>query len=115
MKEVLIIANDLEIGGAEKALLGFLEAIDTSQYHVDLFLLKQTGPWLSYLPERINLLPEIKQYASLAVPLSVVLNKRCFDVLLGRIVGKMMARRYVKKNSITGINSVGIQYSFKYT
>lgn len=115
MKQVLIIANDLEIGGAEKALLGLLETIDVSKVSIDLFLLKHSGQWLRYLPEKINLLPEIRQYTSMAVPVWTVIKKKCFGVLLGRTIGKIMAGKYIKTNGITGINSVGVQYSFKYT
>lgn len=36
----------MEIGGAEKALLGLLENIDTKEYQVDLFLLRHEGELL---------------------------------------------------------------------
>ena len=37
MKKIFIMAHSMEIGGAEKALLGLLENIDYKKYCVDLF------------------------------------------------------------------------------
>ena len=51
MKKILIVATDMEIGGAERALLGLLEAIDRAAYSVDLFLLKHQGPFIKFIPE----------------------------------------------------------------
>ena len=50
MKKILILASDMEIGGAERALLGLLEAIDKKQYQVDLFLLRHQGPFMRFIP-----------------------------------------------------------------
>lgn len=115
MKRIFIFSHALELGGAERALLGLLNSIDTSKYSVDLFLMRHTGELLKYIPEEINLLPEVPQYASLAVPIGEVLRKRQFCVAVGRTVGKLRARQYVKKNSITGDNGVALEYSHKYT
>ena len=41
MKKVLFIMNDLECGGAQKALISLLENFDYSKYEVDLLLLHQ--------------------------------------------------------------------------
>ena len=37
MKKILIIMPSMFIGGAERSLLGLLEAFDYDQYQVDLF------------------------------------------------------------------------------
>ena len=50
MKKILIVSQAMEIGGAEKALLGLLEAIDKRKFQVDLFLLRHTGELLKYIP-----------------------------------------------------------------
>lgn len=115
MKRIFVFSHALELGGAERALLGLLNSIDTSEYSVDLFLMRHTGELLKYIPEGINLLPEIPQYASLAVPIGEVLRKGQFGVAVGRIVGKLKASLYVNKNNITGDNGVALEYSHKYT
>lgn len=64
-KKVLFNMYDLEIGGAEKSLLGILNLIDYSKYDVDLFLYSKSGDLLKYVPREVNILPEIKVYKSL--------------------------------------------------
>lgn len=46
MKRILFFSHAMEIGGAERALLGLLENIDTSRYNVDLFLMRHKGELL---------------------------------------------------------------------
>ena len=38
-KKVFIFSHAMEIGGAERALLGLLTSFDYSKYEVDLFLM----------------------------------------------------------------------------
>ena len=75
MKRILFFSHAMEIGGAERALLGLLENIDTSRYNVDLFLMRHKGELLECIPDNINILPEIPQYSCLAVPIKEVLIK----------------------------------------
>lgn len=115
MKKILIFSHALELGGAERALLGLLKALDTSEYQVELFLMRHEGELMKYIPKDIRLLPEKPQYASLAVPLKTVLQKRQFGVALGRATGKHQARRYTARHHILSDNGVGLEYSHKYT
>lgn len=115
MKRILIVSHAMELGGAETALLGLLENIDTDKYEVDLFLLRHSGELMRYIPRNIKLLPEIPQYASLAVPISQVIKKGQWKVALGRLVGKYKAKKCVKKFSFSVDNGVAIEYSHKYT
>lgn len=104
----------MEIGGAEKALLGLLENIDTTKYEVDLFLMRHSGELMKYIPSNINLLPEISQYADLAVPIGNVLKKGHFKIAYGRYKGKKAAVKRVAELGL-GDNDVAIEYSHKYT
>ena len=115
MKKVLIFSHALELGGAETALLGLLESIDKTEYSIDLFLMRHKGELFPYIPSDINLLREIPQYASLAVPMTCVLKKRQFGVLFGRLKAKIKAKRRVKELQLKGDNDVGLQLSHKYT
>ena len=38
MKKILIVSHAMEIGGAERALLGLLNSFNYDQYEIDLFL-----------------------------------------------------------------------------
>ncbi len=42
-KKVLIISHAMEIGGAERALIGLLSSFDYANYEVDLFFCEQEG------------------------------------------------------------------------
>ncbi len=115
MKKILVVASDLEIGGAERALLGLLEAIDRQKYQVDLFLLRHRGAFLKFFPEGVHLLPENPKYADLGIPMPEVLKKGHLDMVCGRIWGKYQAKRFIKEHGLKKENSVQIHYSFRYT
>lgn len=115
MKSILIVASDMEIGGAERALLGLLESLDTKKVQVDLFLLHHRGPFMPLIPKDINLLPENSRYADLAVPIGEVIKKGDIDLAAARAYGKWRAKCFVRRHHITGDNSVAIHYSFRYT
>ena len=115
MKKILIFSHAMEIGGAEKALLGLLETIDTTKYLVDLFLMRHDGELMKCIPQNINLLPEIPQYASLAVPIKDAIKKRQFTVAFGRLVGKLKAKKRVQRLNLPKDNQVALEYSHKYT
>lgn len=114
-KKILIIGSDMEIGGAERALLGLLDAIDTERFEVDLFLLRHQGPFLKLIPSKINLLPENPTYADLGVPIGYVIKKGHIKMALSRALGKINAKRYIKQHNLPRLNSVENHYSFLYT
>ena len=115
MKKILIFSHAMEIGGAERALIGLLETIDTTKYQVDLFLMRHEGELMSYIPEGIRLLPESRPYSCLAVPFGRVLKRGCFGVAIGRFWGKRKAACRVKELGFTCENDVALEYSHKYT
>lgn len=57
-KKLLFVLPSLRIGGAEKALVTLLQALDAERYDVDLFLFEQGGDLQSQVPAWINILPE---------------------------------------------------------
>ncbi|PFK38367.1 glycosyl transferase [Bacillus cereus] len=61
-KNILFIMNNLNCGGAEKALISLLEVIDYSKYKVDLFLFKHEGIFINKLPKEVTVLPEPIKY-----------------------------------------------------
>ena len=115
MKHILIFSHALELGGAERALIGLLHALDHSRVQVNLFLMHHEGALMDQIPPQVRLLPELPQYASLAVPMKQVLKKGQLGVALGRFVGKLAARKREKELGITSGSVVGLEYSHKYT
>lgn len=114
-KTILIISHALELGGAERALLGLLNSIDHEKYKVDLFLMRHQGELMSLIPKQVNLLPEIPQYASLAVPYLSVIKKKQYRVAYGRLYGRFQAKKFKKRTLSRVDNGVAIEYSHKYS
>ena len=105
----------MEIGGAEKALLGLLGNFDYSKYNVDLFLYHHEGELMQFIPKEVNLLPENKSYASLAKPLKQVIKNMAFGTLIGRYNGKNAATEYIVRNHIKDGSYIYIDYSHRFT
>ena len=115
MQNVLIVSHTMEIGGAEKALLGLLGVFDYTKYNVDLFLYHHEGELMQFIPKEVNLLPEKKSYASLAKPISQVIKNGAFGTLLGRYKGKNAATEYIVRNKIENGSYIYIDYSHRFT
>ena len=90
---IFINMHYMELGGAERALLGLLNALDTSKVDVDLFLNQHTGEFMPLIPDKITLLPERRGYNALERPLKQILKEGQFGVAIGR----WRARRRFKK------------------
>ena len=112
-KKIFIFSHAMEIGGAERALLGLLSSIDYSKYDVDLFLLRHSGELLDLIPNEVNLLPEIPQYRAVMLPMVSALKDGQINVVLGRLVGKIKAKNYSIKHPAQS-SAVAIDYSHKY-
>lgn len=114
MKKILIISHAMEIGGAERALLGLLNSLDYSKYQVDLFLCRHQGDLYKQIPKQVNILPENKA-KYLAVPIIDLLKQREFKVFYGRMKSKLLSKRKVRKLRLNNDNQVELTYSHKYT
>lgn len=113
-KKIFIFSHAMEIGGAERALLGLLNSIDYSKYEVDLFLLKHSGELMPLIPSEVNLLPEISQYSAIMKPMVLALKEGQIKVVLGRLCGKLKAKLYDIKHTLNR-SAVAIEYSHKHT
>ena len=98
MKKPRIIINMhyMALGGAERALLGLLNALDTERVDVDLFLNQHTGEFMPLIPKKINLLPELKGYNAIERPMKAILKERQFGVLWGGLKAKLQHKLYHK-------------------
>jgi len=112
---ILIFSQAMELGGVERSLLGLLDSIDYDRYDVDLFLMRHNGELMSYLNPKVKLLPEIPQYASLAVPMASLIKSGQFGVLCGRLQGKFAAQRFDKQHFNDKPSVAALTYSHKYT
>ena len=110
---ILINMHYMEIGGAERALLGLLNAIDTDKVDVDLFINQHTGEFMKLIPEKINLLPEISAYSVIEKPISTAIKKGHFDIALARILAKLHHRLSPLNKSLKDASI--FHYVAKYT
>lgn len=106
----------MEIGGAERALLGLLNAIDTNKVDVDLFINQHTGEFMSLIPKKINLLPENNRYATIEKPMSTVLRNWHIDIICARLFAKVAHWFYARKRDDAHQNDASIfHYVAQYT
>ena len=113
-KRIFIMSHALELGGAERSLIGLLDAIDTQKYDVDLFLMRHEGELLEAISDKINLLPQIPAYTVLARPMKDTLAEGHLLLTFARVLGKLAAEKYAKKHQYTD-SGVSLEYSHKYT
>ncbi len=91
---IFINMHYMELGGAERALLGLLNALDTNKVDVDLFLNQHTGEFMSLIPKKINLLPERRGYNAIERPMLQILKEGQFGIALGRIKAHILHWKY---------------------
>ena len=112
---ILILSQAMELGGVERSLLGLLDSIDYQRYDVDLFLMRHSGELMPYLNPKAKLLPEIPQYASLAVPMASLIKTGQLGVLCGRLRGKLAAKRFDRQHPSDKPTVTALTYSHKFT
>ena len=108
---ILIFSQAMELGGVERSLLGLLDSIDYDRYDVDLFLMRHSGELMPYLNPKAYLLPEIPQYASLAVPMASLLKNGQIGILRGRLRGKLATERFDKQHPGSKPSVTALTYS----
>lgn len=107
----------MELGGAERSLLGLLESIAPDKCQVDLFLCRHSGELMQYIPYYVNLLPESTSAACIAVPIREALRRKAFGVVAGRCYAKVKTKVYDRthhlKNSIASIENSN-RYTYRF-
>jgi len=106
---ILIAMHYMELGGAESALLGLLQAHDPQKADIDLFLYDHVGELMSYIPNTVNLLPKIEAYSMLEHPISELLRQGFWRIVFGRILAKILAKQE-KKNNIEKLDDISVYY-----
>ena len=102
----------MAIGGAERALLGLLNAINTDRVVVDLFINQHTGEFMPLIPKNINLLPELRGYNAIERRMVTILKEGQVGILYGRLKAKWQHKRYHSTLSAPkkSVDSSGFQF-----
>ncbi len=91
---IFINMHYMEMGGAERALLGLLNALNVDKVDVDLFLNQHTGEFMPLIPDKVNLLPERRGYNAIERPMKQILKEGQLGVFYGRLKARRQHRRY---------------------
>lgn len=94
---LFINTHYLEIGGAETALIGFLQSLDFSEVSVDLFLNDPRGEMMKFVPDEVNMLLSPTPYRVIERPITEAIRKGCLRVAAARIYAGLKFRSYMKK------------------
>lgn len=111
---IIILMHYLELGGAEMALLGLLHALDPKRVDVDLFVYSHRGPLMQYIPEWVNLLPQIGSYAVIEEPMATAVKRGYLGVVVGRLMAKWKFKQFRKKHPVHGDDGAIMQYIGDY-
>lgn len=108
---ILILMHYMELGGAESALLGLLQSVDSSRADVDVFIYDHRGEFMPLIPkDKVNLLPQISAYSMLERPIKELVKKGFWRLALARILG----RRETAKNAVKNTNRLDDASGFFY-
>ena len=99
-KRIIILMHYMELGGAEMALLGLLHALDYEKVDVDLFIYSHRGELMPFIPEQVNILPELPAYAAIECPMKQALLKGHLGVVCGRLRAKLAHREFLRHNAV---------------
>lgn len=112
---ILINMHYLEIGGAETALIGLLNALDPKRVDVDLFLHDHRGEMMQFVPEWVNVLPPIKEYTMLERPITELIKHGHWLIAGARLWAKYVSGKAYKKRHSSLPNASAFHYMAKYT
>lgn len=106
--------RSMEIGGAERSLLGLLNAFDYEKYDISLMLLHHNGEFLKLIPKEVNILPEHKEYSTYDVSIKSLLFNKMFIYGIARLLGKMDLTLHCFLNKKKKNVWIKQQYTHKY-
>ena len=112
---IFIAMHYMEIGGAETALIGLLNALDTNRVEVDLFLHDHRGEMMQFIPEWVNLLPQIPKYSVLERPIVELVKRGFWGIAAARMWAKRISKVAYKRSGSTLENNGGLDKMSKCT
>lgn len=112
---IFIAMHYMEIGGAETALIGLLNALDPNRVEVDLFLHDHRGEMMQFIPEWVNLLPQIPKYSVLERPIVELVKRGFWGIAAARLWAKCLSQKVYKRSGSKLENNGGLDKMSKYT
>ena len=112
---IFIAMHYMEIGGAETALVGLLNALDPARVDVDLFLYDHRGEMMQFIPEWVNLLPQIHKYSVLERPIVELVKRGFWGIAATRMWAKRISKVAYKRSGSKLENNGGLDKMSKCT
>lgn len=112
---IFIAMHYMEIGGAETALVGLLNALDPVRVDVDLFLYDHRGEMMQFIPEWVNLLPQIPKYSVLERPIVELVKRGFWGIAAARLWAKWLSQKAYKRSGSKLENNGGLDKMSKCT
>ena len=89
-KKVLVIMPSMFLGGAERSVLGLLDALKNDNLEISFFSFRHEGELFSHIPKHINILPEMYEYTTFDRPIVELLKSKLFFYGLMRLWSKVI-------------------------
>lgn len=105
---IFIAMHYMEIGGAETALVGLLNALEHARVDVDLFLYDHRGEMMQFIPEWVNLLPQIPKYSVLERPIVELVKRGFWGIAVTRLWAKFLSQKVYKRSGSKLENNGGL-------
>ena len=112
---IFIAMHYMEIGGAETALIELLNALDPNRVDVDLFLYDHRGEMMQFIPEWVNLLPQIPKYSVLERPIVELVKRGFWGIAAARMWAKCISKVAYKRSGSKLENNGGLDKMSKCT
>lgn len=112
---IFIAMHYMEIGGAETALVGLLNALDPARVDVDLFLYDHRGEMMQFIPKWVNLLPQIPKYSVLERPIVELVKRGFWGIAAARMWAKRISKVAYKRSGSKLENNGGLDKMSKCT
>lgn len=93
---IFINIHYLEIGGAERALLGLLSTLDPAKVDIDLFINQHTGEFMPLVPAYVSILPEIPEYSCIERPIKDIVREGHIGIACRRLWAKVRHKLYTR-------------------
>ena len=103
MKKLLIVNNNLEIGGIQKSLVNLLNGI-SPEYDITLLLFSKTGPLLKCVPGNIKIITPRRRYAIYGLNRHQI-KKRPFLFVFKSLL--ILLKKFLKPSAIRKIIGFG--------
>lgn len=112
---IFIAMHYMEIGGAETALVGLLNALNPARVDVDLFLYDHRGEMMQFIPEWVNLLPQNPKYSVLERPIVELVKRGFWGIAAARLWAKWLSQKAYKRSGSKLENNGGLDKMSKCT